>query len=191
MGRPVTINHVVFDLDGTLVDTREQIARSLVDALPPVHRHPDTIAALRRDLGISPRAALARFGVTNLSRYWCAHARNASVCELICADANKVLSHLARSGTGLSVLTSLPRHAALVVLEKTGLLPLFQRVDGAGCLRSRKPSPAALLAHVELLRIAPTRVAYVGDAVADIEMAKGANPLHSSAPILTVESVKR
>jgi hypothetical protein len=32
------LDHIAFDMDGTLVDTREQIALSLVDALPRLHR---------------------------------------------------------------------------------------------------------------------------------------------------------
>jgi phosphoglycolate phosphatase len=171
------LDHIAFDLDGTLVDTREQIALSLVDALPRAHRDPDTIAVIRRQIGMSPRAVLARYGVNNLNGYWRAHARNATACQLFFADLSVLLTEIAHSGTGLSVLTSLPHRAALVVLEATGLAPLFRRVDGAGSLPYRKPSPAALIAHLEHLGTASARVAYVGDTAADMQMARGARVL--------------
>lgn len=168
------LDHIAFDLDGTLVDTSEQIALSLIDASKRLHRDPNTIAMIKGQIGVSPRTVLARYGVNDLSGYWQAHARNASSCQLFFADLSALLTEIAYSGTSLSVLTSLPRRAALAVLEATGLTPLFRRVDGAGSLPYRKPSPAALIAHLEHLGAAPARVAYVGDTAADMRVARGA-----------------
>ena len=55
----------------------------------------------------------------------------------------------------MAVLTSLPTRAAAALLEAHELVELFERLDGAGSLSFKKPSPRALLTHLAEMGVAP------------------------------------
>lgn len=168
------LRHIAFDLDGTLLDTRKQIVRSLIEALPEARRTPAAMESIENAAGTSPLAVLKEYGVNSLSRYWRAHARNAEHCSLCSGDMVTELGRMRSRGISLSVLTSLPHRAAAHLLETHRLDALFERADGAGSLDFRKPSPRALLAHLARMRVSPENAAYVGDDARDMKMADDA-----------------
>jgi phosphoglycolate phosphatase-like HAD superfamily hydrolase len=169
------INHVAFDLDGTLLDTRRQISRSLFETIPRAHQNAKAMEAIEKAFGASPLGLLRAYGVNSLSNYWRAHERNAKFCQMCSSDTLAELKRLRSSGITLSVLTSLPTRAAATLLKAHQLADLFQRIDGAGSLNFKKPSPRALLTHLGQMGVDAERAAYVGDDVKDMEMSSNAN----------------
>ena len=171
----MTLSHIAFDLDGTILDTRRQISCSLFESIPRAHQTAETMRAIENAAGGSPLSVLRMYGVNSLSDYWRAHERNAKLGQLCSSDTLTELQRLRTAGISLSVLTSLPTRAAAKLLEAHRLKDLFERLDGAGAFNFKKPSPGALLAHLAELGVGPERAAYVGDDVKDMQMASKAN----------------
>lgn len=170
----MAIRHIAFDLDGTLLDTRDIIYRSLLESLPSEQRTADNKREIKKSIGTSPLSTLQKFGVKSLSGYWRAHKRNAPHCDLFFSDTAPVLANLKEAGFSLSILTTLPSSSAFHLLEVHSLNQYFERIDGAGSLRYRKPAAGALESHLEAMGITPDAAAYVGDDVRDITMANQA-----------------
>jgi phosphoglycolate phosphatase len=168
------IRHIAFDLDGTLLDTRDQIADSLLASLPPKLRTSNARSDLYERLDESPRAILAEFGITNLHAYWRHHANLAGRARLFFEDTSLVLKELGARGVSLSVITSLPAHPTAMLLDTTHLKGFFSPVDTFSSRPYRKPSPKLLALHLQDLNVSPGEAAYVGDREGDMRMGSGA-----------------
>jgi phosphoglycolate phosphatase len=173
---------IVFDLDGTLIDSRRDLAyatNQLIQGLGGSPLPEDAIALMvgegapvlvRRALGMAsvdadPAAALARF----LSIYescLLVHTRPyAGVMEMLAALAGRF--HLA-------VLTNKPSAAARQILDSLGLLPWFAEVTGGDTPLGRKPDPAALLHLVAQAHATAATTILVGDSAIDLRTARAA-----------------
>ncbi len=64
------IRHLAFDLDETLIDTRDQIVESIMACLAREQRTKNTRSRLHRDAHRSPKAILGEFGIASLKAYW-------------------------------------------------------------------------------------------------------------------------
>ncbi len=159
---------LIFDLDGTLWDSRGFYAKavsimggdfnrsvlSLADGLPA--------AKLLREVGISPRkfASLVASNKENLQLY---------------PSVRNVLDQVNKSGVSMGIVTSLPGWIALPMLNVTGLSQLFDTVVDWGRCRSTKPSPSPLLIALEDLSVKYNQSAwYIGDSVSDCQAARAA-----------------
>ncbi len=69
------IKHIAFDLDGTLVDTRDQIVESLLACLAPDQRNAIVRDKLYRECHLPPKQLLKPFGITTLQSYWHNHSK--------------------------------------------------------------------------------------------------------------------
>jgi len=174
--------HVCFDLDGTLVDSRADLAAATNHILGDMGRPPlpDEVLwsfvgdgarrLIERALGDAPPAlvddALARF----MARYG-AHLLDRTVPY---PGVVEVLEALAARGIVLSVLTNKPETMSRAILAGLGLAPLFLAVLGGDSLPTRKPDPAG----VEwLLAAGGTRrdaLLLVGDSGVDVRTARAA-----------------
>jgi phosphoglycolate phosphatase-like HAD superfamily hydrolase len=93
------------------------------------------------------------------------------------ADLPALFGALRRRGTRIAVATSddrAPTEATLQALGVLGVLPLVDAIVCADDGLPVKPDPAMILHLCELLEVDPRRVAMVGDAPADLEMAGAA-----------------
>jgi phosphoglycolate phosphatase len=172
---------IVFDLDGTLVDSRADIVSAVRFVVaecggPPLSD--DEIAGfvgdgarmlLSRVFRLSPGdPALDPILATFLSHYT-EHA----------ADRTTLLPH-ARSmldalrALPLALCTNKPRAATLRVLSKLDLARHFEVVVAAGDLPENKPSPAPLVYIGEKLGVPTTRLVMVGDGTQDVECGRAA-----------------
>ncbi len=88
------IRHIAFDLDGTLLDTRDQIVESILACLPKALRTEKTRRALYQDEGGSPRSILKQFGVNGLEQYWKHHASLAAKSRCFFSDTTSILRAL-------------------------------------------------------------------------------------------------
>jgi phosphoglycolate phosphatase len=174
--------HVCFDLDGTLVDSRADLAAATNHILGDMGRPPlpDEVLwsfvgdgarrLIERALGDAPPAlvddALARF----MARYG-AHLLDRTVPY---PGVVEVLEALAARDIVLSVLTNKPEAMSRAILAGLGLAPLFLAVLGGDSLPTRKPDPAG----VEwLLAAGGTRrdaLLLVGDSGVDVRTARAA-----------------
>lgn len=176
---------IVFDLDGTLVET----APDLIGALNVVlgeHGHPPLLLSAARHLvGRGARALLTR-GFEEAGEPLTDEtapplvARFLEVYEAHIADGShafdgvaEALDVLTAAGARLAVCTNKPGGLSRLLLGKLGLLDRFAVVTGADDAPVRKPDPRHLLACVEQAGGAE-RVLMVGDSIADVSAARGA-----------------
>jgi len=179
----VSFRHFVFDLDGTLIDSRQDLADA-ANALLAQHEAPplpvpDVVAMVgegartlvdrvlrRAGLSVDLDAALAAF----LEAYDVRLANHTRAY----AGIRAALEALTDAGCRLSVLTNKPQQATDRVLEALDLRAPFAAVLGGDTLLGRKPEPGGLLTLVTGAGIPATETVMVGDSWVDVHTAAAA-----------------
>ncbi len=169
---------MVFDWDGTLVDTLPAITRANAEVLGAYGVHYDE-AAYRAAYSPDWRAMYRRLGVPEAEieaagGRWLGAYRALMGEAMAFPGVGDALAALARAGFTMGLVTAGDRAVVEHQLETTGLgVHLAVRVCGDD-MPFAKPHPAPLLqAMSELgLRDRPDRVIYVGDAPDDMRMAR-------------------
>jgi phosphoglycolate phosphatase len=173
---------IAFDLDGTLVDSRRDLADSANRMLESYHAPPlalDEVAALVGDgarqlvsrvleasrLTIDVDVALERF-LGFYSQVLVAHTRPyKGIPDLVRNLAERAF---------LAVLTNKPGDLSERLLQALDLASYFERVIGGDSTFPRKPDPAGLQALMADAGVGPERALYVGDSMIDVETARRA-----------------
>lgn len=176
----VTIDALVFDLDGTLIDSIELIMRSYehtlaAHGLPPMPR-PDLVASLGTPLLAQfPRCGARVEDVDALIATYRAynHAHHDALVRGYDGVA-EALARLAERGVPMGVVTSKYAATAWAGLRRVGLDGHFEHLIGADDVTRHKPDPEPVLAGCERLGVAPERAAYVGDSTHDMRAARAA-----------------
>ena len=171
---------VLFDLDGTLIDSMELIRRSYWHAWQ-VHRG---VEPAREEwlegIGRPLRWQFARVGqdaeeveamIATYRAYNLAH-HDESVTAF--PGAVEAVRALAARGLKLGVVTSKLRQGALRGLALGGFDGLFGALVGADDLAEHKPAPGPVLAALEQLGVAPAHALMVGDSPHDLAAGRAA-----------------
>ncbi len=167
---------VLFDLDGTLLDT----APDMVGALNQLRRD-EGLAALPY-LGVRPlvshgATALVKLGFPNVndqefgelrSRFLAIYKDCLSVETRPYEGVTEVLSHLEDNGIPWGVVTNKPTLLTEALLDDLSLRARAGAIVCGDTLSVRKPHPGPLLHAAEKLGISPARCIYVGDAERDV-----------------------
>lgn len=177
---------VVFDLDGTLVDSAEDLRRACNRLLAESGRRSLTGEEIRRFIGdgaakLVERAFLATGGWPEgsqpdplLQRFLVFYGADPVSATRCFPGVPETLRHLHAAGLRLGVCTNKPVGPAHAVLAGLGLDSLFDVVIGGDSVATRKPSPEPLLAVLERLGVAPARAFMVGDNEHDAATARAA-----------------
>jgi 2-phosphoglycolate phosphatase len=181
--RPLlSVGAIVFDLDGTLIDSRKDIVAAVRHTLASHELSaPEDDAVIVSFVGDGARALLARCArldggdpriealLTTFLDYYTAHACDNTV---LMPGARQALTELA--GTPLALLTNKPRRTTETVLAALDLTDTFSLIVADGDLPRRKPDPEPLLVIARTLGIHPRELVMVGDASQDIECGRRA-----------------
>lgn len=167
---------IAFDLDGTLVDSRRDLANSANQLIDELGGSPLTDDAIGRMVGegaaLLVRRALDAAGLG---------VRAGALARFLEIYDERLLEHTvpypgvveavkdARRCARVAVLTNKPLRATERVLEGLGLRPLFDDVIGGDGPFPRKPDPASLLALIERAQASKERALLVGDSSIDHE----------------------
>lgn len=171
---------LVFDLDGTLADTSDDLARSINHALETVGRDPLPLADVLRYVGNGARVLIERAlgdeGTESarieavLERFLEHYESNCLVETQLYPGVTRTLRALGKKQ--LAVLTNKPLLPCRRILSGLGILELFQRVEGGDSAPARKPDPRGLLCLLEALGVSPEHTLLLGDTDVDVETAR-------------------
>lgn len=172
---------LVFDWDGTLMDSERHIVDCLRVAIAAVGEPEKADAELRQVIGLGLLEAVSRL-LPERSETERKQAMDAFRAEFLSerpvpselfAGAEELLHSLSGQGYLLAVATGKSRRGLDKVLQQTGLEPLFAATRTADETFS-KPHPAMLEEILVDLDTAPCRALVVGDTEFDLQMARNA-----------------
>lgn len=174
---------VLFDLDGTLVDTARDLANALnylleqegektlsYEEIRP-HASHGTVALIRIGFGIDDSdSRFQRFRQAIIDRYL-AHIADESV---LFEGMASVLEHLEEQGHPWGVVTNKPGFLTQPLMEQLELINRASVVVSGDTLKQSKPDPAPLLYACEQIGSDPQSSFYIGDAERDISAGRAA-----------------
>ncbi len=175
---------VIFDLDGTLLDTLKDIGLAMNRVLAR-HRFPEyPLGAYRRFVGdgaevlvrrtLAPGRAAEHEIPGYVREFKEEYGLSWNVRTRPYPGVPELLRELARRGTPAAVLTNKPHEFAVRCIEAYFPGYRFAAVLGERPGRRRKPDPAGALEAAALLRAAPRQVCYLGDTDTDMLTAAAA-----------------
>ena len=169
---------VVFDLDGTLVDTIGLIVASYQHAFTTVLGREEDEAMIRSWIG-QPlirgfRAIDAEHADELLSTYLAWNRANTERLIRRYAGIDTLLADLTAAGVRVAAATSKLRGPAQEAVRLTGLTAYLDVLVTMEDTDAHKPDPAPLLLAVDRLGTGPGDAVYVGDAVVDVRAARNA-----------------
>jgi phosphoglycolate phosphatase len=174
----MAIRLVVFDLDGTLIDSRRDLSDSVNALLVELGAAPldlDAVTAMVGDgAAMLVRRALAASQLPTdtpgaLERFLGHYDERLTVHTKPYAGIPETLSELQSHGLVLAVLTNKPERASTTILERLDLSRWFFQVIGGDTPAGRKPDPAGLLGIAKTARAAPFETLLVGDSAIDLQ----------------------
>ncbi|ATN34680.1 phosphoglycolate phosphatase [Rhizobium sp. ACO-34A] len=182
----MTAPTIVFDLDGTLVDTAPDLVESLNHTIAVANLEPVTYADLTNLVGQGARVMIARaFALRGtplsddelpalLDRFidhYKAHMPGESrpFPGLLAA-----LDRLTEAGFNLAVCTNKLEELALPLIEKLDMAHYFKAIAGGDTFAVRKPDPGHLTSTIERAGGDPRLAVMVGDSDNDILAARNA-----------------
>lgn len=182
--------HIIFDLDGTLVDSARltgQIIdsmladrgvtitadRDLIRAMDAVGGEP-MIAAVMGEHTSDPAADLGEFRER--------HKIAATPADLAFPGVAEGLGQLSRAGISMAICSNKPQYLCEKILADLGLARHFVAIVGSTPTRPRKPAADAALLCLRQLAAAPDNTLYCGDSLVDLATAQAAD-----LPMILVE----
>jgi phosphoglycolate phosphatase len=182
MKRPI----IVFDLDGTLIDTAPDLLDSLNHSLAAGALAAVDAAGFRRFVGQGARVMIERAYAAARRELPAEEHDRLFALFLDHYDAGipgksrphpGVIEAIARfedAGFALAVCTNKYQASSLALIEALGLTKHFTAIAGQDVFPFRKPDPRHLLKTIELAGGDPGRALMVGDSQTDIDTAKAA-----------------
>jgi phosphoglycolate phosphatase len=183
------LSAILLDLDGTLLDTVDDIAVALNRALAEKRLATLTTVQVRDLIGRGAPTliarAVARLGVavepagqaTLLERFYFHYAQlhTLNECNLrVYPGVSDGLGKLRALGLRLAVVTNKQKHFAVSLLNRLGLGEWIDVVVGGDTCDRRKPDPQPLLFACESLQVDPVQTLMVGDSMIDVLAARAA-----------------
>jgi pyrophosphatase PpaX len=175
---------VLFDFDGTVVDSGEIILASMRHATRTVLGREIADEELRAGVGGSglhaQMQALAPDRVEELVSVYREHNEPLHETLACCAGMPEVLDRLRSEGRKLGLVTAKRRATVELAFARLPLEPLFDVVVTSDDTSRHKPDPAPLLEALRRLRARADAAVYVGDSPFDVAAAKAAG-MHAVA----------
>jgi phosphoglycolate phosphatase len=189
---PRSIQLVIFDLDGTLIDSRLDLVHSVNAALRHIGRPelPDDVIAsyvgdgapvlIQRALGGEKvDEALVRKGLEFFLSYYRAHKLDHTTVYPGVAAALAAIQNLAAPSSNgsprkLAVLSNKPVIPSKAIIDALGLGQFFSQVYGGNSFSTKKPDPEGARRLLEEYGVQPQQAAIIGDSHVDVNTGRNA-----------------
>ena len=173
---------ILFDLDGTLVDTAPDMVAVLQDmqsehGLEPVPYELGRANVSNGAIGllrVGFPAAHAEFNSPLHREYLERYEQRVCVDSVVFPGLEDLLVTLEAQRIPWGIVTNKPERLTMPLLQRLGLDSRSACTVSGDSLPERKPHPAPLLRACELAGVAPQRTIYIGDAARDIEAGRAA-----------------
>ena len=180
---------LIFDLDGTLVDSAPDLALSINEMLSKLNRATFSEQKIRGWVGNGAQVLVKRalVGATvvpehipdanveqALEIFLASYQKNICVHSALYPGVKSTLQQLKSQGYRLAIVTNKPLVFVEPLLAGLGLDNLFELILGGDSLPKRKPDPMPLLHVCQTLDISPQNCVMIGDSSNDIIAAKAA-----------------
>lgn len=184
---PLPIKAVVIDLDGTLLDTAEDLADAAAAMLADLERPAVPLAeiktyigngvsrlvkrALTRDMSAEPDAALFQRALTRFEHHYAEHVSRKSRPF---PGVIEGLQAFKARGVHLACITNKAARFTHPLLKDTGLHDHFELILSGDSLPEKKPSPLPLLHACAVFGCTPADLLLIGDSLNDTQAARAA-----------------
>jgi len=178
------VRALIFDLDGTLIDSKQDLILSVNVMLREMGRaelSEERIAGyigagapllIARSLGEGARAEEIQRGLEFFLGYYEAHKMDHTRAY---AGVPEALGELRRYP--MAVLTNKPFKISRRILEELGLADFFRAVYGGNSFETKKPDPLGAQRILQELGAAPREALLIGDSEIDVQTARNAGTL--------------
>lgn len=182
---------VMFDLDGTLIETAPEICDAVNDTLKHFGLPEVNQDSVDRWIGHGTRELLIQ-ALAHVRKVTVELIRASDALPLIAAEFDRhyqrrcgtrshlyphvreVLHLLRHKGVKLAVVTNKEARYTQTVLDAHQLAPLFDRVVSGDTLPTKKPNPAGIQSCLDQFLVTPARALFVGDSSIDVATARNA-----------------
>ncbi len=179
-----SVRALIFDLDGTLIDSKRDLILSVNAMLRELGRaqlHEDTISGyighgapqlVGRALGNNATEEEREQALKFFLAYY-EHHKMDSTCAY--PGVPETLEHLA--GFSMAILTNKPVRISVSILEDLGLTKYFRAVYGGNSFETKKPDPLGAQTILREFGAAPLEAILIGDSEVDVQTARNAGTL--------------
>ncbi|MDH4224721.1 MAG: HAD-IA family hydrolase [Deltaproteobacteria bacterium] len=176
------VEGLIFDLDGTLVDSAPDLALAINLTRERFDMPPLAVGDVARHVGHGAENLVRHTVVVEPERFAQVFACYMEIYQDHLLDHTKPYPGVEATlkyfkDKVLGVVTNKPYCQTEAILQGLGLFQQFDMVIGGDTLPTKKPDPAGVRAILEQFGLAPGRVVMVGDSPADVQAGRGAGTL--------------
>ncbi|MDR9752023.1 phosphoglycolate phosphatase [Pseudomonas sp. SZMC_28357] len=209
---------VMFDLDGTLVDSVPDLAAAVDNMLLKLGRRPAGIESVREWVGngvhmLVRRALADHINAEGVDEVEAEHALElfngfyAGDHELtvVYPGVRDTLKWLNKHGVEMALITNKPERFVAPLLDQMKIGRYFKWIIGGDTLPQKKPDPAALFFVMKMANIPASQSLFVGDSRSDVLAAKAAGvkcvalsygynhgrPIAEESPALVIDDLRK
>lgn len=172
---------LVFDLDGTLVDSKQDLAKSINGMLQHYHRPELPLEVIGGYIGDgAPMLVRRALGdpddetfFNEALRYFLDFYREHKLDHTyVYHGVKQALGRIRASANGrglqMAVLTNKPVHPSRAIVEALGLAEFFTRIYGGNSFATKKPDPLGAVTLMQEAGVEPAQACMIGDSSNDV-----------------------
>ena len=208
---------VMFDLDGTLVDSVPDLAAAIDKTLRDLGRPAAGVVQVRNWVGNGARVLVRRALAGDIEHSAVGEAETEQALELfnqayagshqlssVYPGVTASLKWLKKQGVELALITNKPERFVAPLLDEMKLGRYFRWIIGGDTLPQQKPDPTALLHVLKMAGVSPDEALFVGDSRSDVLASKAAGvacvamsygynhgrPIAEESPALVIDDLR-